>query len=326
MTNTRLGQGTRLEREYGRALGWYPARWRRTHGPAMLGTLLDVAEGEGRTRPVIGELADLRWQGIRERVNSVVPTDVRALAASIGTGSAAGFALVYLVWVSWAPWDLRPLSVPDGVDTFGPFWNAGMLFCIPLLLSALAALTGARWLAHLFVVVGLVALPVTAVFVRATEAWNGPRSTTLGLAALLCLVTLVGDPRRRRALGWSAGVVGGALSLFAVFQPGAGHGFVVRTVDDGGFWQFVASAWMLAAAAFLVVVVVVVLVSRGHAVVGAAVALAWLPWGGAGTVALWWFAGEEADAVVMAAGTGALVVLALTATRWQAQRSRREQA
>lgn len=325
MTNTRLGQGTRLERDYGRALGWYPTRWRRTHGPAMLGTLLDVADDEGRSRPAHGELAELRWQGVRERVNTVVPGDVRALAASIGTGSMAGFALVYLVWVSWGPWDARPLA-SNGYDTFGPFWNAGVLFCVPFLLGALAAVAGSRAAAHLLVLVGLVALPVVTVMVRADVGQSGPRSTTLGAALLLGLVALLGDPRDRRTLGASFALVGGGLAVYAVLQPPSGHGVQIRSLPDPAFWSLIASPWTTASAGLAVAVAVVVLLVRRRAVLGAAVALAWLPWGAVTTVTFTVFADEPADAVVVAAVSVALAVGAVAAAARRPTRRRREQA
>lgn len=325
MTNTRLGQGTRLERDYGRALGWYPTRWRRTHGPAMLGTLLDVADDEGRNRPAHGELAELRWQGVRERVNTVVPGDVRALAASIGTGSMAGFALVYLVWVSWGPWDARPLA-PNQYDTFGPFWNAGVLFSVPFLLGALAAVAGSRAAAHLFVLVGLVALPIVTVMVRADVGQPGPRSTTLGAALLLGLVALLGDPRDRRALLSTFAVVGGGLVFYAVWLPPTGNSWRLVTVGDGGFWGSVAAPWMTASAGVTVAVAVVVLLVRRRPVPAAALALAWLPWGAATTVTLRFFADEPADAVVVAAVSVALAVGAVAAAARRPTRRRREQA
>lgn len=306
---------TRLERDYGRALRWYPERWRRTHGPAMLGTLLDVADGDGRTRPVAGELADLRWRGVRERVNAVVPADVRSLAASIGTGAAAGFALVYLLWVSWGPWDARPLTPLTGWTTFGPFHDAGILFTVPFLLGAIAAALGSRIAAHVFVLVGLLSLPVLMLLVRSDDSWAGPRSTTLGCAALLGLVTLLGDPRHRRALGAAFALAGGGLAGLAFLQPVSGHGLQVRSVSDQGFWMFVASPWSIASAGLAVAVLVVALLIRRRAIAAAAVAIAWTPWAVVTTVALLASPEDPADAVIVVAVSTALVVSAVRAAR-----------
>jgi hypothetical protein len=306
---------TRLERDYERALRWYPERWRRTHGPAMLGTLLDVADGDGRTRPVAGELADLRWRGLRERVNGVVPADVRALAASIGTGAAAGFALVHLLWVSWGPWDARPLTPLAGWSTFGPFHDAGVLFTVPFLLGAVAAALGSRIAAHVSVLVGLSALPVLMLLVRSDDSWAGPRSTTLGCAALLGLVTLVGDPRHRRALGAAFALVGGLFAGLAFLQPTSGNGLQVRSVADQGFWMFIASPWAIASAGLAVAVVVVGLLVLRRAGAAAAVAIAWLPWGVVTTYTLLRSSEDPADAVIVMAVSVALVVGAVGAAR-----------
>lgn len=43
------------EARFRRLLRWYPRGWRAHHGEALLGTLLDLAEHEGRTSPSAGE-------------------------------------------------------------------------------------------------------------------------------------------------------------------------------------------------------------------------------------------------------------------------------
>ncbi len=226
---------TRLEQDYDRALGWYPTRWRRTHGPAMLGTLLDVADGEGRTRPAHGELAELRWQGLRERVNAVVPGDVRVLAASIGTGAAAGFALVYLLAVSWVPWGPPAGTAWPDLPAFGPFRNPGVLFAVPILLGALAALGRQRMLAHLAGVLAVLGIVVARITVQATENWNGPGTTTLVTVAALVVVANTGAPRDRRALGTAFGVVTAGLALFVGLQLPTGHPFEATLFTDGSW-------------------------------------------------------------------------------------------
>ncbi|WIB12922.1 hypothetical protein [Curtobacterium sp. MCPF17_052] len=202
----------------------------------MLGTLLDVADGEGRSRPAPGELAELRWQGVRERVNAVVPGDVRVLAASIGTGAAAGFALVYLLAVSWVPWGQPPGTAWPDMPGFGPFRNPGVLFAVPVLLGALAALGRQRMLAHLAGLLAVLGIVVARVTVQATENWNGPGTTTLVTVAALVVVANVGAPRDRRALGIAFGVVAGGLALFVGLQLPTGHPFESTLLTDGAWW------------------------------------------------------------------------------------------
>ncbi|WP_146236357.1 hypothetical protein [Curtobacterium sp. MCBD17_023] len=326
MTNTRLGQGPSLEREYGRALGWYPSRWRRTHGSAMLGTLLDVAEGEGRDRPAHGELADLRWQGLRERVNAVVPADVRALAASIGTGSAAGFALVYLLAVSWVPWGPPAGTAWPELPWFGPFRNPGVLFAVPVLMGALAALVRQRILAHVSAVIAVLGVVVARITVQATENWNGPGTTTLVTVAALVVVANVGDPRDRRALGVAFAVVTVGLALFAGLQLPTGHPFESTLFTDGAWWGAAVTPALLGGTGVLVLVTVVGLVRRRRTDIAAALAVAWMPWALAGTITLRYFASEDVASLLMAVGSTAMALVALVVARRVPERFRRERA
>ena len=48
-----------LEQQYRTALRWYSTNWRLQNEDAMLGTLLDAAEGEDRVTPRKRELANL---------------------------------------------------------------------------------------------------------------------------------------------------------------------------------------------------------------------------------------------------------------------------
>lgn len=317
---------TRLEQDYGRALGWYPTRWRRTHGPAMLGTLLDVADGEGRSRPAHGELAELRWQGVRERVNTVVPGDVRVLAASIGTGAAAGFALVYLLAVSWVPWGPPPGTAWPDLPGFGPFRNTGVLFAVPILLGALAALGRQRMLAHLAGLLAVLGIVVARVTVQATENWNGPGTTTLVTVAALVVVANVGAPRDRRALGIAFGVVAGGLALFVGLQLPTGHPFESTLLTDGAWWGAGVTPALLGVVGVLVLVAVVELVRHRRAVLAAALAVAWMPWAVAGTITLRYFAAEDAASALMAVGSTAMALVALMVARRVPQRFRRERA
>lgn len=317
---------TRLEQDYDRALGWYPTRWRRAHGPAMLGTLLDVADGEGRTRPAHGELAELRWQGLRERVNAVVPGDVRVLAASIGTGAAAGFALVYLLAVSWVPWGPPAGTAWPDLPAFGPFRNPGVLFAVPILLGALAALGRQRMLAHLAGVLAVLGIVVARITVQATENWNGPGTTTLVTVAALVVVANTGAPRDRRALGTAFGVVTAGLALFVGLQLPTGHPFEATLLTDGSWWGAGVTPALLGVVGVLVLVAVGRLVRGRHTVLAAALAVTWMPWALAGTITLRYFAAEDGASVLMAVGSTLMALTALVIARRVPQGSRRERA
>jgi hypothetical protein len=75
-----------LEQQYRRALRWYPNDWRNRNEDVVVGTLKDVAEGENRSRPAVGELVNLRLTGIAAHLNGLgrtIPAEVRDRAASV---------------------------------------------------------------------------------------------------------------------------------------------------------------------------------------------------------------------------------------------------
>ncbi|MBO9041244.1 MULTISPECIES: hypothetical protein [Curtobacterium] len=278
----------------------------------MLGTLLDVADAHGRTRPARGEVVGLRLHGLRAWADSVVPSAVRGIAASIGAGSALGFALVYGVFVVWGPWDARPLQTPGDLRTFGPFWNAGILVVVPLALMALAAAVRSRWGVYLLAVLAVLGAAAAWLLGRSDESWNGPHSTTTGVTLLLILLANCGDPRHRGAFLWGLAVVGGGLASYAVLFPSSGRPFHLTTVTDSAMWTVVAPAWMLAAAGALLAILVVVLLVQRRQELAASLSIAWIPWGAAGAIALRWFANERTDAVIMVIGSATLVLVSLT--------------
>jgi hypothetical protein len=61
------------ERQYRAILRWYSKKWRRSHGEALLDTLLELAEAEGRIRPTRSEKLDLARRGITDRLIAATP-------------------------------------------------------------------------------------------------------------------------------------------------------------------------------------------------------------------------------------------------------------
>ncbi len=90
-----------LEGQYRAALRWYPHRWRVRNSEALLGTLLDTAEAEGRTAPTREERRDLAVNGVRARVDAIAPLAIRDRAASIALGMGFGLSLVLLYGSEW---------------------------------------------------------------------------------------------------------------------------------------------------------------------------------------------------------------------------------
>ncbi len=305
---------TNLEEQYRAAVRWYPPRWRRRFGEAMVGVLLDVADGEGRTVPATGELVDLRGRGLAEWINVVCPQDVRTLVASISVGAAAAFTLTYFFFVSW-PQGFDRGIVTDNVPVFGPFLNAAPLFIAPVLLMFVAAVAGSRVLTHAIGFVALLGVVSAALLRSATGNWNGPGSTTVVFVALLVIFASIGDPRRRLPSLAAFGFVGIASALFGFLQLPTARPWETQFVGDAGWWSIALAPWVLASAGGIVLVSVLVLVARRRTVLAAAIAVAWLPWAAAATVTLKVFAGEEADSFVMAIGSVALCLFAVQQVR-----------
>lgn len=56
-----------LEARYRRLLRWYPRIWRAAHGDVLIGTAMDAAEAEGRSRPTTAEARSMALHGFGER-------------------------------------------------------------------------------------------------------------------------------------------------------------------------------------------------------------------------------------------------------------------
>lgn len=76
------------ESEFARLLRWYPASWRRDHGDVVLGTMLDVADADGRDAPTRAERRAAFVDGLGHRLDRRI-----AIGAAV---AAVGVAM--LVW------------------------------------------------------------------------------------------------------------------------------------------------------------------------------------------------------------------------------------
>lgn len=127
-----------LEARYRAALRWYPRRWRAANADAIVGTMLDQAEAEGRTTPLPGELRDLAASGVSTRFERFAPQVVRDRVAAIALAIGTAYALIMLVASEWAPFAISgPFNqwmpsiagetrVPSS-DGFGPFASVMVL-------------------------------------------------------------------------------------------------------------------------------------------------------------------------------------------------------
>jgi len=207
-----------IERRYRTALDLYPRSWRDANSGAMLATLLDEAEAEGRTRPGFAQLLNIYAFALLERARSVVPASVRDRAAALAWGIGAALATVMFVGTEWAPWSTGRPSPEAGVIAFGPFVSAAAVILGLWMLAFVVALAGrarpARWLLA-------ATFPASVVLVLGDGAWWAalrPPSSALFFLALLALIAMQGSPirLRRDRLRMLACLVGGGCLVVAI--------------------------------------------------------------------------------------------------------------
>jgi uncharacterized membrane protein len=222
-----------IARAYRRLLLWYPSEWRANHGEAMLGTLLDQADAEGRTRVTASDRIGLVVGGIRERLReSRRPSrpNIVALAA------ATALSLFYLT-IIWAP-GIRYAG------TAGPFSNPSVITCA-LLFGALALTLAARPRMARLLLVASIVVELSIGILSQRLAWLGPSWYTVILFTGLALLSLW--PLRRLS---SAAAMVGALILIA------GGATLIPTA-----WNALSDLgpWAIAAATVAVMLIVLII-------------------------------------------------------------------
>ncbi|AMB58060.1 hypothetical protein [Microterricola viridarii] len=220
-----------LEDRYRRMLRTYPREWRAANEDAIVGTLLDVADGENRFTPSTRETLGLIGNGLATRFGASLPLPVRDGVATVALATGAAIALVFFVVHGWAPWAPRdPMGV---VQTFGPFMNPGVILYGTWLISFTLALLGYRRAAPIGL--GVSVLVIVGVFAASqfTGGWAGLTSTTLGFFGLLAVCGLIGTPASpgRLLIGFavSVGVLVTAYTSLGVFSA--------RFYGDHYFWM-----------------------------------------------------------------------------------------
>jgi hypothetical protein len=180
------------EQQYRRALRWYPIDWRNRNEDVVVGTLKDVAEEEGRSRPAAGELANLRLTGIAAHLNGLgrtIPAAVRDRAASValGLGAAiAGGGIVQNFTNSYTP----------GYPAIGGAGNLGFVFFAVWIAAFITALFGLR---RAMIVLLATSIPVSigmALLSQALGMYDHTHSMTMFFLALLAAIGVAGSPAR----------------------------------------------------------------------------------------------------------------------------------
>jgi hypothetical protein len=249
----------------------------------VIGTLLDVAEGENRSRPRLGEQLNLAVNGLLTRIGIFLPAGVRDGVAAVALATGTAFAVVYFVFLDWSPWTAasraadRAYFLPVAHD-FGPFVNPGVVLCALWALGFLVAIFGRYPVTRIIMVVSILAAVAIPVVGRLPFAgWVAPSSTNLGFFGLLAALSLIGTPRRRVRLGVGVGI---ALAvLVAVYaQYGVFHRFYL---GDRAFWQQIANTTNLGQLLVATFLVAIGFGLAGRRPTAAVIAISTLPWAAA---------------------------------------------
>jgi hypothetical protein len=233
-----------LEAPYRRALRWYPKKWRAANEDAVIGTLLDQAEGENRIRPARGELSDLRAGAVITRIGPLgrIPAPVRDRAAALAFGLGGGIAIATLVaMVTQKATAQRPFF--EGVPTIGPFFGWGFVYYLVWAIALIAGFAGSRWAARtiafaaIVIAIGLRLSPANQYFDHA------PTTTTLVFIGMQTLLSLAGNPFRSHTgrLWIAAGTACWAAFIgFTLWYQHATLGGVAGRTDPfiGPLWQW----------------------------------------------------------------------------------------
>lgn len=196
-----------LENRYRRALVWYPSTWRAANADVIVGTMLDAAEVDGRSRPRPGELLNLGVNGLRERARQSLPTSVRDRAAAIALGLGTALAAIEFFGLDWSvPWGGRIPGIGGMLGyRFGPFASAAVFFEVAWLLAFVATLVGLRRVGRVLLAISVLSSALLVPFVDRDWAWGRPPTLALAAFAVLAVIACLGSPgRSARTVGWTA--------------------------------------------------------------------------------------------------------------------------
>lgn len=216
-----------LEQRYRAALRWYPGPWRRVNEEAVLGTLLDKAEDEERTKPRWGELANLAANGVANRIRilpSAIPSTVRDRASTAALAIGAAISLTAAMQLEVPP-DRYMEFFGRGYATFGPFASPAILvyaaWIVAFLTSIVGHTTAARWITGATIPLAI----GSRILADASDMFLRPTWTFLGLLLLLSLLVVAGSPTPRPpGIHWLVAWFLPALLVFALPQTPLNRG------------------------------------------------------------------------------------------------------
>ncbi|MCU1586151.1 MAG: hypothetical protein JWM49_2707 [Microbacteriaceae bacterium] len=279
-----MGMSTILEHQYRRTLRWYPSSWRAQHEEAVIGTLLDVAEGENRSRPRLSEQLNLAVNGLLTRIGIFLPARVRDGVAAVALATGTAFATSFFVFLEWSPWTAADRVAELPLDPgFGPFVNPGVIVCALWALGFLFAVLGRYQITRVLMVMAiLVAVAIPVVSHLPFAGWVGPSSTNLGFFELLGALSLVGTPPSRVRLGIGTGIA--MAVLVAIYK----HDGAFRPYYSGDhfFWWLMDTRINLDLLLVPTFLVAIGFGLAGRGTTAAVIAISTLPWAAAYLVVL----------------------------------------
>lgn len=230
-----------------RALRAYPSSWRDRHGEAMLGTLLDEAEAQGRDEPSRGERIALMRSGLAVRILGWMPQPAREAVATASAATGFALAMVFAVFSGFGErvdWRLPPEG--QNLDPqASPGLIAAGLWAIAFVLILCGATRAAR------IALTATAVAGVGVFVHAQlDPLAGPRAIVTVTLTVFALLVLLAPVRARLAAGVTAAVTTGILLFFHLsfeVPPGSPSDAIWTRVLTAEFTGFLAGAvWVLA--------------------------------------------------------------------------------
>lgn len=282
-----------IESQYRSALRWYPRSWRRANEDVVVGTLLDVAEGEGRDAPTRAELGDLRRSGLVARADAILPGAIRDRAASISLGAGTALAVALLTgqfWAAWAP--LRQGSPNNWVavapELVAPDHVIWQLLVHPAfwVLAALVGLAGWTAASRALLILSIPASVTSVAFLTDESFLLRPALGTLAMMALLAVLGCTGRTKRTWLLAATTATGVLLASWLAFLGP-----FARTYFPRGGVVDFIASAWPSVA---LLGTAAVLLLLRRRLAAGAVLAAS-APWLFLVAADVFWFNGFGGD-------------------------------
>jgi len=174
---------SRLSTEYRKLMRWYPRQWRLANEQAMLGTLLDQAESEGRQEATAAERSAIARGGIVQRFG--LPVRGQRLRLVPLTAGLL-LSVFYAAFIIWAPYTSYPGSL-------GPFANPSVVTCALLVLAFVAALLVRGQLASVLALTAALVEVVIGVLVSMHPAlgpnpWEGPSPSIVILFAGIAIL------------------------------------------------------------------------------------------------------------------------------------------